>query len=214
MSLCIALNKPNDCVIIFGDGRLMKGNELVCDTHKKLTMLTSHVSMFCSGVQSYCELLRERVSKKINEKTSIEEIADIIKIESRKVNEEFITVYPTFYDHNSSDVCLATVIGFYDVKNARSGILEYCYSHDNFEPRLNTNSCVTARGIKQEAAQEYLLSHFNPHHPYESILNTFDLICQEDVRVGGRIDAHFINASGIHVSSYGVKDHTCDVGVR
>uniref|UniRef100_UPI00403FAD01 hypothetical protein n=1 Tax=Paenibacillus sp. FSL H8-0332 TaxID=2954742 RepID=UPI00403FAD01 len=86
MSLCIAVNYPGNYVMIFGDGRITRGDKVVSDSHKKLTTLNDHVSMFCSGVQDYCEELRSIVSKQVSELTSIDQIASIVMRESREVH--------------------------------------------------------------------------------------------------------------------------------
>jgi 20S proteasome alpha/beta subunit len=203
MSLCIAVNNPGNYVIISGDGRITRGNKIVSDNHKKLTTLNSHVSMFCSGVQDYCERLRSLVSKQVSDVTPIDQIASIVKRESRKVHQQFVEDCPTFYDGVSNRACLSMVLAFYDVEKNECGMIEYCHT-DNFEPHITIGSEMTARGIAQEIALDYLPNHFDPYNAIESVLNTYKVISKDEKSVGGTIIVHVISQAGTNV--YEVKD--------
>ncbi|WP_282579782.1 hypothetical protein [Paenibacillus odorifer] len=203
MSLCIAVNNPEKFVIIGGDGRITKASEIVSDSHKKLTKLTNHVSMFCSGVQDYCEMLRSLVAKQVNESTPIEQIAKIVERESLRVHQQFLMEYPTYYDLIPDGACLATVLAFYDLDKGESGIIQYCH-RNGFEPHITVGSEMSARGIGQDKALIYLPKHFNPQNPIESVLNMYRIIGEEEESVGGDISIHVI-------SEVGTKEYVLEV---
>ncbi|ETT77500.1 20S proteasome subunit alpha or beta [Paenibacillus sp. FSL R7-277] len=168
---------------------------MVSDSHKKLTTLNSHVSLFCSGVQDYCEELRSIVTKQVSELTSIDQIASIVMSESRNVHQRFLIDYPTYYEVNSGAACLATVIAFYDVSKNESGMIEYCHT-DNFEPHITIAPMMTARGIAQDIALDYLPKHFDAYKAIESVLDTYMVVINQNNKVGGTIDYHVISKSG------------------
>ncbi|OMD80435.1 MULTISPECIES: hypothetical protein [Paenibacillus] len=195
MSLCIAVNNPGNFVIISGDGRITSASKIVSDSHKKLTKLTDHVSMFCSGAQDYCEMLRSLVAKQVNESTSIEQITRIVERESLRVHKQFLIDYPTYYDVVPDGACLATVLAFYDIDKGECGMIEYCH-RSGFDPRIVVGSAMSARGGGQDKALIYLPKHFNPHNPIESVLNVYRIIGEEEESVGGDISIHVISEAG------------------
>lgn len=195
MSLCIAVNNPGNYVMIFGDGRITRGNKIVSVNHKKLTQLNSHVSMFCSGVQDYSEELRSIVLKQVSDLTTIDQIASIVTRESRKVHQQFLTSYPTYYEINPGGACLATVLAFYNVTKNESGMIEYCHT-DNFEPHITIAPMMTARGIAQDIALDYLPKHFDDYKAIESVLDTYKAITAQNDKVCGTIDFHVISTTG------------------
>jgi hypothetical protein len=195
MSLCIAVNNPENYVIICGDGRITKASEIVSDSHKKLTKLTNYVSMFCSGVQDYCEMLRSLVVKQVNESTSIEHIARIVESQSLKVHQQFLMDYPTYYDVVPDGACLATVLAFYNLDKGECGMIEYCH-RIGFDPRITVGSAMSARGVEQDNVLDYLPKHFDPQNPIESILNTYKIIGEQEQSVGGNISIHVISQAG------------------
>ncbi|PWW02517.1 20S proteasome alpha/beta subunit [Paenibacillus cellulosilyticus] len=196
MSLCIAVNNPSNFVIIAGDGRTIKGSQVVSNNHQKLTRLTEHISIFISGVQSYCEVLRFRIACKVNEQTTIDEVAKIVQSESKVIHDEFIGICPMFYELNPKGAALATVVAFFDTKKKESGFIEYCHS-DGFLPHFTKISKMTARGLRQEDVIDYLPKHFNPSESIQSILGAFNHIESLDGRVGGTIAVHVISEDGI-----------------
>ncbi|WP_340392479.1 hypothetical protein [Paenibacillus sp. FSL E2-0190] len=195
MSLCIAVNNPGNFVIISGDGRITSGSRIVSDSHKKLTKLTNQVSMFCSGVQDYCEILRSLVAKQVNEFTPIDQIAKIVERESLRVHEQFLMAYPTYYDVMPNGASLATVLAFYDLDKKECGMIEYCH-RTRFEPRTIVGSAMSARGIGQDRALVYLPKHFDSQSPIESVLDTYRIIGEQEQSVGGDISIHVISEIG------------------
>lgn len=195
MSLCIAVNNPENFVIICGDGRITSANKIVSDSHKKLTKLTNHVSMFSSGVQAYCEMLRSEVVKQINESTSLEDIASIVERESLKVHVQFLMDFPTYYDVVPGGACLATVLAFYNLDKGECGMIEYCHKN-GFEPRNTVGSEMSARGFGQDEVLDYLPKHFSPQNPIESILNAYKMISEQEQSVGGDIIINVISRTG------------------
>lgn len=190
MSLCIALNNPKNFIIIAGDGRISKGGLIVRDDHKKLTVLTEHISIFISGAQDYCEELRSMVAAQVNQQISIEEVGLIVQKASVEVQEHFEEDYPDYLEVMPGFGALATVIAYYDAANGVSGMIEYDV-RDGFIPHYTTNSEMTVRGVEREKVFAYMGSQF-----IEGVFSTFKYISSQTDDVGGTITLHVISANG------------------
>ncbi|WP_419872912.1 hypothetical protein [Candidatus Pristimantibacillus sp. PTI5] len=198
MSLCIALNNPNNFTIISGDGRITKGNQLVRDDHKKLTKLTEYISMFCSGAQDYCEELRSIIKAQVNEHTSIHEVAFIVQKASQEIQKCFENEHASYLEQNPKFSALATVISYYDKATNQSGTIEYCHT-DGFIPHDSRASTMTVRGLEREKVFEYLGNQIEPDRIIESVLNTFKYISGLNKDVGGTVTIHVVSLEGIDV---------------
>lgn len=197
MSLCIAINNPfSKFAVIAGDGRITNNNVVVRDDHKKLTQLTSHISMFCSGAQDYCEELRSIVEGQINERTSIDELALLIQGACLEVQNHFDVEHPTYLSHNPGFAALATVVAYYDTNSNVCGTIEYCHS-DGFVPHDSKESTMRVRGLEREKVFEYLGTHINPERIIENVFSTFKYIGGENGNVGGTITLHVLSPYGI-----------------
>ncbi|WP_136603810.1 hypothetical protein [Paenibacillus dokdonensis] len=204
MSLCIALNNPSARFsIIAGDGRITSGEDILRDDHKKLTKLTEHASIFCSGAQVYCEELREMVEVQVNEQTSIEELGLIVQKASIEVQQRFEEDYPDYREVMPGFGALATVVAYYDAATDESGTLEFCVS-DGFEPHDSRDSVLRVRGVEYEKVMDYFLSHFNPEQSIESVFVSFKYASSLNNNVGGTITLHVISKDGI--STYEWRD--------
>ncbi|WDQ30448.1 hypothetical protein PTQ21_18595 [Paenibacillus marchantiae] len=197
MSLCIALNNPySKFAIIAGDGRVTKNGELVRDNHLKVTKLTHHVSMFCSGAQDYCEVLRGKVSERVNNDTSIDEIALIIEEVSRGVQEQFEKENPMYLVQNPEFSPLSTVLGYYDVSKNETGTIEFSHKE---KTRRTTGSMVTVRGEDREGVLSFFHNNqIDQNNIVETVFNLFKHINSYNKYVGGDTILHVVTPSGIY----------------
>lgn len=197
MSLCIALNHPSSkFAIIAGDGRVTKNGELVRDNHLKLTALTKYVTMFCSGAQDYCEVLRAKVSERVNDNTSIDEIALIIEKCSKEVLEQFEKENPMYLVENPGFCPLSTVIVYYDVSKNETGMIEYCHTG---ETRRTTEAMVTARGENREEVLSFFQNNqMDQNNIIETVFNLFRHINSFNKNVGGDTILHVVTPNGIY----------------
>lgn len=199
MSLCIAANKPGNFVIIAGDGRVIRGGEVVREDHKKLTRLTDYVSIYISGAQDYCEKLRKEIESKITKWKDVKEIARIVTEESRKVQVRFEIDHPYYLRDNRA--AIAIVLAYFDPRKNECGLFEYCHTKD-FVPRVSKGPQITARGPQGENLQKYFIDNFNPSKPKECVFKTFEYAESLEKAIGGVVTMHVISKNGIEEFKY------------
>lgn len=202
MSLCIALNHPSSkFAIIAGDGRVTKNDELVRNNHVKVTALTQYISMFCSGAQDYCEVLRGKVYERVKYDTSIDEIALIVEEISKKVLEQFEKENPMYLVENPGFCPLSTILVYYDVSKNETGMIEYCHTG---ETRRTTEAMVTARGEDREGILSFFLNNqMDQSNIIETVFNLFKHINSFNKNVGGDTILHVATPNGIYEYSRG-----------
>lgn len=202
MSLCIALNNPhNKFAIIAGDGRVTKDGNVVRDNHKKLTKLNKYVSMFSSGAQEYCESLREKISKRVTDDTSIDKIASIIEEVSKEIMVHFENDNPMFLLNHPEFSPLSTVVAYYDVTKNVTGTIEYCHKENT---RWSTEATVTARGEDREAVLSFFQNNqVDQNFIVETVFNLFKRINSYNKDVGGNTILHVVTPQGIFEYSRG-----------
>ncbi|WP_339838597.1 hypothetical protein [Paenibacillus sp. FSL R7-0272] len=202
MSLCIALNNPRSkFAIIAGDGRVTKNDELVRDNHVKVTALTQYVSMFCSGAQDYCEILRIKVSERVKYDTRIDEISVIIEEVLKEVLEQFEKENPMYLSDKPEFCPLSTVIGYYDVFKNETGTIEYCHKN---KTRRTTEAVVTARGEDREAVLTFFLNNqVDQNDIIDTVFDLFKYINSFNKDVGGDTILHVVTPNGIYEYSRG-----------
>ncbi|WP_339319338.1 hypothetical protein [Paenibacillus sp. FSL R10-2734] len=74
-------------------------------------------------------------------------------------------------------------------------MIEYCH-RSGFDPRIVVGSAMSARGVGQDKALNYLPKHFDPLNPIESVLDTYRIIGEQEQSVGGDISIHVISEVG------------------
>ncbi|WP_339218941.1 hypothetical protein [Paenibacillus sp. FSL H8-0332] len=65
---------------------------------------------------------------------------------------------------------------------------------------------MTARGIAQDIALDYLPKHFDPYKAIESVLGTYKVVSKGEKGVGGIINVNVISKTG--TKAYEVRDNT------
>lgn len=197
MSLCIALNNPySKFAIIAGDGRVTKNGELVRDNHLKVTKLTQYVSMFSSGAQDYCEVLRAKVSEQVKYDTGISDIALILEEVSKEVLKQFEKENPMYLVKNPGFCPLSTILVYYDVSKNETGMIEYCHTG---ETRRTTEAMVTARGENREELLSFFTNNqMDQNNIIETVFSLFKHINSFNKSVGGNTILHVVTPNGIY----------------
>lgn len=198
MSLALVVNNPSNYLIIAAEGRIMKGNEVVSNNHRKLTSLTDNVSLFSSGVQHCSEQLRTEVERRVNKDSTVEEIAKIIEYEAKKIHKQFTEEYPTYLMQSPNATSMSTIIGFFDMEKNESGYVKFCKSND-FKPEFITDSSMETSGLSQAKAQEYFLRIFSPDIAIDCVVDTFQYVGSIDCTVGGNLIIHVISSGGTNI---------------
>ncbi|PJN64566.1 hypothetical protein PAEAM_06520 [Paenibacillus sp. GM1FR] len=173
---------------------------MVWDNHIKETELTQYISMFSSGAQDYCEILRGKVkvSGKVNDQTSIDEIALIVEEVSKDDQYQFEKENPMYLVKNPE---FSPLSGYYAASKNVTGTIEYCHKE---KMRRISVSMVTVRGEDREEVLSFFQNNqMDQNNIVETVFNLFKHINRLNKNVGGDTILHVVTPNGIYVYNRG-----------